>query len=66
MLVQISNVRDILSTVPYKMREAAFPQGGLEINYHSPEAVKWLPGNDNMADSCTVKLSSFDLHIINS
>lgn len=77
-LGEISNVGDSLTTVPCKMRGAAFPQGlrgagmgggagrGLEINYHSPEAVDWLPGNDNMLDSPTNKLSSFDLHIINS
>lgn len=66
MLVEISNVRDSLATVPCKMKGAAFPQGGLEINYQSPEAVDWLPGNDNMPDGRTNKLSSFDLHIINS
>lgn len=66
MLVEIPNVRDSLATVPCKMRGAAFPQGGLEINYHSPEAVDWLPGNDNVRDGRTNRLSSFDLHIINS
>lgn len=45
---------------------SGIPTGGLGINYHSPEAVDWLPGNDNMPDSNTVRLSSFDLHIINS
>lgn len=60
-------------TVPYKVREAAFPRGGgggggtgnLEINYRSPGAVDWLAGNDNKPDSPTNKLSSFDLHTIN-
>lgn len=63
--VEISNVRDSRATGPCKMRGAAFPQGGPEINYRSPEAADWLPGNDNTPDGRTVKLSSFDSHIIN-
>lgn len=65
-LVENSHVGDTCATAPCMMRGAAFPQGGLGINYLSPEAVDWLPGNDNMPDSRAVRLSSFDLHIINS
>ena len=56
-LVQLYLVQD---------EESRIPTGRLGINYHFPEAVDWLPGNDNMPDSHMVRLSSFDLHIINS
>lgn len=40
------------------------PTGGLGINYRPPEAEDRLLGNNNMPESHTVRLSSFDFHII--
>lgn len=58
----------LLAVPQYLMQEEqnTIPTGSLGINYNSPEAGDWLLGNDNMPDSLTVRLSSFDSHIISS